>query len=110
MSVFLRALYGPFGERAKGTADHHIDWYFFGIREDNTMGRWALRFTVRTRSFETVVFPMSQAGPPLPELVDAFVPDKPMIHGRTYLDILKERLPRSGLARAVATALESKNQ
>lgn len=108
MTVFLRAVYGPFGpfEEHVGTGAHIVDWHFFGIREDDAMGRWAVRFTARERRWKTVNFPI-QSKPPLPELCRAFVPDRPMVHGGTYLDILKRRLRKSDIAFATRAAIEA---
>ncbi len=110
MTVFLRALYGPFGAFDENT---HIDWFFFGIREDNTMGRWAVRFTILPRTWQTVNFPSDtpvkigrqwlSAGPAVEK--DAYVPNRPMVRGRTYLDILKPRLSNDDIAFASRAAI-----
>lgn len=105
MTVFLRALYGPFGPVDENT---HLDWFFFGIREDNTMGRWAVRFNILPRTWQTVNLPMARWAVSV-EVVhpDAFVPDRPMLHGPTYLDILKPRIGKGGIALATRLAIEA---
>lgn len=126
MTVFLRALWGPFGPFLEGEiytyggtlaqAATHVDWHFFGIREDNTMGRWTVRFTVNGRTFKTVNLPANsrvRAGKSwleLPKEVvhpDAFVPDRPMLRGATYLHILKPRLRNEDIALATRLAIEA---
>src|SRR5689334_5200703 len=114
VTVFLRALWGPFGAFEE-SGGFDFDWHFFGIREDNTMGHWAARFHVPSRTWKTVNFPMdtalkidgkwTKAGAPAPAFIDAFVPDKPMVYGRTYLDILKPRLSQKDIADASRAVL-----
>lgn len=100
MTIFLRSLHGPFKRSTDEVRDKHgrllrgplnVDWHFFGIREDDTMGQWILRFDIRKRKYLIVNLPMS-GQPALPEFVNAFVPDRPMIHGRNYTAILRSRL------------------
>ena len=114
MTVFLRALWGPFHRetdmRVARFGGHvipatQIDWHFFGIREDNTMGRWTLRFRLSDRKYQIINYPMSDK-PADPALVDTFVPDQPMIHGPTYLAVLKQRLSADDIAFASRLALE----
>ena len=126
MTVFLRALYGPFGpfeERAGQLVVNpphgyvlRVDWHFFGIREDNTIGRWCLRFKVREREWSAFATPVDEImrvgkvrakAETDPAFVDAFVPDKPMIYGRTYLDILKPRLSEEDIAYASRITIEA---
>ncbi|MBN9235126.1 MULTISPECIES: hypothetical protein [Phyllobacteriaceae] len=126
MTVFLRALYGPFGRsedrvgQAVVNPPHgwvrQVDWHFFGIREDNSMGRWCVRFKVREREWSAFALPMAEAikvggkwEKPLldPAFVDAYVPDKPMLYGRTYLDILKPRLSKEDIAFAARLAMKA---
>lgn len=103
MTIFLRALWGPFGrEETRGCSQ--VDWHFFGIREDNTMGRWILRYEVATRKFKTFAQPMPTK-PACDCNIDAFVPHRPMLHGRTFLDILLPRLSKEDLAAAVALSI-----
>jgi hypothetical protein len=115
MTVFLRALYGPFHRKTDEvyTADgwllrgpRAIDWHFFGIRENNTVGRWSIRFDVEKRKFLVVNYPMGDK-PALPDRLDAFVLDKPMVHGPTYLAILKAHLSKDDIAFASRLALEA---
>jgi hypothetical protein len=105
MTVFLRALYGPFGPFVEPGC---IDWHFFGIREDDTTGRWAVRFAVKERTWKLVNFPMTGWATGV-EVVhpDAFVPDRPMLHGPTYLDILKPRFGKGGVALATRLAIKA---
>lgn len=113
MTVFLRALYGPFGPFEKGA---EVDWHFFGIRENNTMGRWAVRFNMRDRTWKTVNFPMNEGikvggkwvkAEVHPDFTEAYVPPAPMIHGSTYLTILKPRLREEDIAFASRAAIEA---
>lgn len=125
MTIFLRALYGPFG---RDTDEHwsvgktvrysatQVDWHFFGIREDNTVGRWTIRFKLMERKWiafaasindEVKVGGVWQKGGFDPAFKDAFVPDKPMVYGRTYLEILKPRLSKEDVAFASRLALEA---
>lgn len=113
MTIFLRALYGPLGPFDENT---HVDWFFFGIREDNTMGRWTIRFKLMERKWiafaasindEVKVGGVWQKAELDPAFKDAFVPDKPMVYGRTYLDILKPRLSKDDIAFASRLALEA---
>lgn len=124
MTVFLRAIYGPFGcleERAGQRVVNpphgwvrQVDWHFFGIREDNTMGRWTVRFAPGTRIWSAFAAPMTESvrvGRELikaeldPAFADAFVPDQPMIYGPTYLAILKPRLSKEDIAYASRLAI-----
>lgn len=113
MTVFLRALHGPFGPFDE---NEHVDWFFFGIREDNTVGRWAVRFQPLRRTFTIVNFQVGasvRAGKSWLELPkdvvhpDAFVPDGPMLYGETYLAILKPRLSKADIALATRLAIEA---
>ena len=69
------------------------------------MGRWTLRFNVTERRYSVFALPMN-GKPPLPELADAFVPDKPMVHGSSYLGILKARLAKEDIALAARLAIK----
>lgn len=101
MTVFLRALFGPFHRTAHRD---HIDWHFFGVRDDNSMGRWTLRFETETRKYKLVTYPMDDK-PALPEHRDMFVPNKPQVYGATYVDILKKRLTGDDIAFLTRTSL-----
>lgn len=108
MTVFLRALWGPFAPtEGKDHKGRFIDWHFFGIREDNRMGRWALRFRAADRKFRAEGLTLKDK-PPVPELVDAFVPDKPMLHGENVTEILRRRISDADMARATALALRDR--
>jgi hypothetical protein len=115
VTIFLRALYGPFGRQTNEHVARYgghiipatqVDWHFFGIREDNSMGRWAVRFTVKVRTWQIVNYSLPDK-PAVSEFADAFVPDKPMVFGRTYLEILKPRLSKEDIAFASRLALEA---
>jgi len=126
MTVFLRALYGPFGpfEERPGrivvNPPHgyvaQVDWHFFGIRENNSVGRWAIRFEPPKRVWKCIPMPVDETvrvgkswtkAEIDPAFADAFVPDKPMVYGRTYLDILKARLSKDDIAFASRLAIEA---
>lgn len=105
MTIFLRALWGPFSpiEWTAGS-DYGVDWHFFGIREDNSTGRWGLRYCAPKRKFSVISFPMEEK-PALEELRDCFVPRQPMLYAATTTDILRNALPPAELARATALSL-----
>lgn len=125
MTVFLRALYGPFGRESNETwsvgrthkfAATQVDWHFFGIREDDSVGRWTVRFKIKERKWVAFAAPINeeikvggvwQKAQLDPAYKDAFVPDKPMVYGRTYLDILKPRLSKEDIAFASRLAIEA---
>lgn len=122
MTVFLRALYGPFGPdtnqseqwdwstgqpvlRYRGPVTE-IDWHFFGIRENNTIGRWTLRLKLSERKY--LAFADSSVNQPAAAgYENAFVPDKPMVYGPTYLAILKPRLSKEDIDLASRLAIEA---
>lgn len=129
LTVFLRALFGPFRRSVNhldftGNIIGSIDWHFFGIREDNSVGFWTLRFDPRGRKFSS----FSDPGLPTMEKLreqeqkwthwvpehkrlgslthpDAFVPDKPMVYGATYVAILRARLTEEDTAFMARVAL-----
>lgn len=124
MTVFLRALWGPFGRTAGTSLDqltiYWIDWHFFGVREDESMGFWTLRFDVPKRKFSVSTHPsfptakkvknaprVRRGAPILGPVVhpDAFMPSKPMVYGRTHLDILRPRLTAEDVALMTRAAL-----
>lgn len=133
MTIFLRALWGPFGPHDDSGAEYDwktekapgvmtlvgssparvIDWHFFGIREDNTMGRWVVRFEIKERKWKLITTPGMGHFPGMlnpsvhPDFIDAFVPDKPMIYGPTYLHTLKPLLRPSDIAYATRLAIEA---
>ena len=126
MTVFLRALYGPFGRSEDRVGQRgfnqphgwvrHVDWHFIGIREDNSMGCWCVRFEVHKRKWSAFATPLTESirvgGKPMkpefdPAFADAFVPDKPMVYGPTYLAILKQRLSKDDIAYASRLAIDA---
>lgn len=117
MTVFLRALWGPFGRDTNALRRDgiivvpatEVNWYFFGIREDDTMGRWCLRWKVSERKFTAFALEMPPKAAD-PAFANAFVPDQPMIYGRTYLHILKSRLSPADLAMATALSIQGSKQ
>ncbi|ESW92964.1 hypothetical protein NKL07_22125 [Mesorhizobium sp. C280B] len=108
MTVFLRVLYGPFARTELGLTGkvYAIDWCFFGVREDNSMGHWTLRYKVAERKF--VCFLSGCAEQQIgraPENPNAFVPDKPMVFGKTLAEIMRKRLSNADFASATAASL-----
>lgn len=117
MTIFLRALWGPFGRTETGVRGHpyQIDWGFIGIREDNSVGHWTLRFDVEKRKFIAFTDPglptakklqSVQLGPIVHP--DAFVPDRPMVYGRTYIDLFRPRLSPEDIAVMTRAALAAR--
>lgn len=109
MTVFLRALYGPFArtELVSARQVYAIDWCFFGVREDNSMGHWTLRYKVAERKFVAFLSGCAEKarkGETL-EHPDAFVPDRPMVHAKTYTELMRKRLSNADFASATAASL-----
>lgn len=107
MTVFLRAVYGPFDRTEFGhPRTSAIDWHFFGVREDNSMGHWTLRFDVQKRKFVCFLSGcLSKQTRDALENPDAFVADRPMVHGKTYVEILRKRLSNADFASATAASI-----
>ncbi|MGD9915728.1 MAG: hypothetical protein AB7S80_16750, partial [Rhizobiaceae bacterium] len=94
----------------------YLEWSFFGIREDNRMGHWTLRYQPEKRKFITMMSGCGDqserntrfnVGGPV-EHPDAFVPDKPMVYGRTLTDIMKARLSADDIGSCAALSLGSR--
>lgn len=124
MTIFLRALWGPFGRTETGVRGrpYQIDWGFIGIREDNSVGHWTLRFDPAQRKFTAF------ASPDLPTAAklrrdarayrgvligpisdpDTYVPNRPMVYGRTYVDIFRPRLSPEDVAVMTRAALAAR--
>ncbi|RWC91704.1 MAG: hypothetical protein EOS72_03345 [Mesorhizobium sp.] len=107
--IFLRALYGPFARsEAKISGKvYTIDWSFFGVREDNSMGHWTLRYDVKGRKFFCFTSGCSEKARKgeVPVHPDAFVPDRPMVYAKTYVELLRQRLSNADFASASAASL-----
>lgn len=109
MTVFLRALYGPFGPHdgfMVGSVPINVEWGFIGIREDNRVGHWTLQFQPLQRKF--VVYLSGADSKTPPEHLNAFVPDKPMVYGPTLVAIMRRRLSSTDTARCAALALAAR--
>jgi hypothetical protein len=109
MTIFLKAVFGPF----KRTVDKgytpkttEVIWSFIVIDEADGVRSSTLKFSVERRKFFTTSH--SKTSDSLPENVDMFVPDKPMMYGKTITDILKSKLTEDDVALVTKLAMKAR--
>lgn len=101
----LRKVFGPFHPETKKTnSGMRLLWHFFGIRDTYEIAMWVLAFDPLTREFSAHAVPIPRSGSPITEPHLFLRPDEPVLTGR-IVDILRQRLPREELARAIALSI-----
>ncbi len=110
-TVFLKALYGPF---ASGNEIWHggflaLRWCFIGINEDNFVAHYQLFFTGATRTYSMANSQITRKDDAITEPT-LFVPDKPMLYGKTITEILRKQLPDKEISRAVEFAMKRRGK